>query len=79
MPGQQHPPMNGTYGMWATSGPSCSAKETPVWSSLASSGSAHSLLRAHPEGLVLCVGSFSPGTKKAYFPCPGAVVLVLSF
>lgn len=74
-------PMCGTHGMWATSGPSCSAKETPVWSSPASSRSAHSPLRAHPEG---CVGSFSPGPEKAFFPmlrccCIGSVLLMQLF
>lgn len=78
MPGQQHPPMFGTYGIWATSGPSCSAKETPVWSSLASSGSAHSPLRAHPEDLVLCVlVPFLQAQKRPFSPCPGAVGSVL--
>lgn len=79
MPGQQHCPMYGTYGMWATSGPSCSAKETPVWSSPLSSGSAHSPLRAHHEGLVLCVlvhflqaqkRPFSHAQVLLYWFCP---------
>lgn len=62
-------PMYGTHGMWATSGPFCSAKETPVWGSPASSRSAHSPLRAQPEGLcALCVGSFSSRHKKGLFP-----------
>lgn len=74
-------PMCGTHGMWATSGPSCSAKETPVWSSPASSRSAHSPLRAYPEG---CVGSFSPGPENAFFPmlrccCIGSVLLMQLF
>lgn len=62
-------PMYGTHGMWATSGPSCSAKESPVWSSLTSSRSAHSPIRAQPEGLVLCVlVSFLQAQKKGLFP-----------
>lgn len=76
--------MYGTHGMWATSGPSCSAKETPVWSSPASSGSAHNPLRAQPEGLVLCVLVPFLQTQKALFLmhrccCIGSVLVMQLF
>lgn len=82
-------PMYGTHGMRATSGPSCSAKETPVWSSPASSKHLPGVLTAPSEHslkvLCSCVGSFSSRhKKKAFFLIPrccciGSVLLMQLF